>query len=237
VSAATLADVLEARDGPGDAARATEVRRSAVAEARRLGLTTRAAEWASRVATVPECRRDGRVWTLRLDDRAAVVPHSVGMDYLTTLLARPDVEIGAVDLASGHALTCRGRTAGAVLDARAAAGYRRRIDELREEIDDADRCADLDRAAHARLELDAVLDELRAASGLGGRIRSFTDDAERARVSVHKALKRALAMIAEVDGALGEHLTARIVTGTRCVYRTAPAAVASPPQDHPPSDQ
>ena len=81
--------------------------------------------------------------------------------------------------------------------------YRRRIDELRHELDDAEACADLERAARARIELDTLLDELRRASGLGGRARSFSDDAERARVSVHKAIKRALRMIAEVDPELG----------------------------------
>ena len=108
-----------------------------------------------------------------------------------------------------------------MLDARAAASYRQRIAELRSEVDEAEAWADLERAARARLELDAVLDELRRASGLGGRSRSFGDDAERARVSVHKALKRALRMITEVDPVLGAELASRTVTGMRCVYRAA----------------
>ena len=218
---AALADVLDERDGPGDRPRAAELRRTAVAAARQLGMARRAAEWERRSAAATECRRDGRVWTIRVGARTAVVPHSVGMEYLMTLLANPDVEISAVSLASEHTMARRGEPAEVLLDARAAASYRQRIAELRSEIDDADAWADLERAARARLELEAVLDELRRASGLGGRSRSFGDDAERARVSVHKALKRALRMIAEVDPVLGAELASRTVTGMRCVYRTA----------------
>ena len=98
-------------------------------------------------------------------------------------------------------------------------------------------CADLERAAGARLELDALLDELRSATGLSGRTRTFTDDAQRARVSVHKALKRVLAMIADVEGSLGGHLAARVATGMRCVYRTSPLAVDTGEQNPPPNDR
>lgn len=217
---AALADVLEQRNGADDRHRADELRQVAVAAARRLGMSKRADEWERRAGGATECRRDGRIWTVRLGERTAVVPHSVGMDYLTTLIAQPDVEISAVSLVSDHMMSCRGAPAEPVLDARAAASYRRRIEELRAELDDADVCADLERAARARIELDQFLDELRRASGLGGQARSFSDDAERARVSVHKAIKRALRMITEVDAVLGAQLASRVVTGMRCVFRT-----------------
>ena len=135
------------------------------------------------------------------------MPHSVGMDYLMTLLAHPDVEISAVSLASEHTMSCRGRPGRAPCSMpapRRATGSA--STSCASELDDAEACADLERAARARLELDAVLDELRRASGLGGRSRSFGDDAERARVSVHKAIKRALRMITEVDPVLGADL-------------------------------
>ena len=70
-------------------------------------------------------------------------------------------------------------------------------------------------------ELDRFVAELARATGFGGRTRSFVDGAERARVSVHKAIKRALATIAEADPTLGRELASRVVTGTRCVYLTS----------------
>ena len=174
------------------------------------------------------------MWTVRLGDRAAVVPHCVGMDYLTQLVAHPGVEISAVALASDHALTCRGRPAEPVLDARAAAEYRRRIEELHQRGRRRRRVrrprAGVAGPARARCAAR------RAARGQRARraARPFADDAERARVSVHKAIKRALGMIADADRALGEHLAARIVTGMRCAYRTAPAHVPAAQQIHPP---
>ena len=145
------------------------------------------------------------------------MPHGVGMQYLDHLLRHPDVDIAAVELAGATSASSRDP----VLDPRAKAAYRRRVEELEAELDDAERCADLERVARARLELDRYLEELARATGLGGRTRSFADAAERARVSVHKAIKRALASITEAHPDLGRELSSRVVTGTRCVYRTS----------------
>jgi hypothetical protein len=156
-----------------------------------------------------------------IGEHAAVVPHTVGMDYLSQLIENADVEIAALELASTRAMTLRGEAGEPVLDERAKACYRRRIEELREEVDDAEACADLERAAQARAELDHIVEELARATGLGGRTRTFADEAERARVSVHKAIKRAVAMLTEAEPVLGRHIGARVVTGTRCVFRAA----------------
>src|SRR5207342_924602 len=115
----------------------------------------------------------------------ALVPDSVGVRYLTKLIERAGTPISALELASGHALAGRGAEAQPLLDAEATAAYRQRVSEL----DDADACADPERAARARAELDRLVEELTRCSGLAGRSRSFAHNAERARVSVHKAIK------------------------------------------------
>jgi hypothetical protein len=140
------------------------------------------------------------------------------MEYLAQLIEHPGVEIAAVELASRHAVSGRGASPEPVLDQRAKADYRRRIEELRDEVDDAEACADLERAAKARLELDRFVEELARSTGFGGRTRSFAGNAERARTSVHKAIKRALALITEADPVLGHEIGAHVVTGMRCVY-------------------
>ncbi len=222
LAAATLSDALEARGRPGDRQRATELRAGAIAAARRFGMDRRADEWQERMpATSAECRRDGRVWTVRVGDRSVSVPHCVGLEYLGKLIANADVEIAAIDLASAHSLPATTAARSPQLDAEAVASYRRRIHELRSAIDDADACADIERASLARIELDELIDGLARSTGLAGTIRSFTDDTERARVSVCKAIKRALRMIADADSALGEILARRVVTGVRCTYRSA----------------
>jgi tetratricopeptide (TPR) repeat protein len=222
VDLAALADALDRRDGPGDRERATASRRSAVEGARRSGMTRRADQWArprrsDGSASAVSFRREGRYWHVRLGGRAVVVPHNVGMEYLAQLVERPGVGIAAVELASRHTLRYRGGSE-PVLDERAKAAYRRSIEELRSEVDDAEACADLERAARARADLDRFLEELARATGFGGRSRSFVGNAERARTSVNKAIKRALATISEADPALGREIGSKVVTGMRCVY-------------------
>ena len=111
-----------------------------------------------------------------------------------------------------------------MFDDAAKAAYRRRVEDLRAEIDDADVCNDIERAARAREELDVLLDELRRAAGLGGRTRNFAHDAERARVSVRKAIIRALAAVRAADPILAAELDFRLVTGTRCSFTSSPVA-------------
>src|SRR5262249_37091190 len=138
---------------------------------------------------------------------------------LAVLAAHPGHEVSCLELATGSALSPRGTPGEPLLDRQAVAAYRARITALQEEIDDADACADLERAATARLELDRYLEELAKATGLAGRSRHFADDAERARVAVHKAIKRALAQIEAADPQIADELRHRVATGMRCVFR------------------
>jgi hypothetical protein len=223
IDRAALADALERRSRHGDAERAAELRRAAIDDARQFGMTARADQWERTCAldggAGVVCRRDGRVWLVRLGDRAALVPHTVGMGYLAELIDHAGVEIAAVELSSGRAAPGPTTSGQLVLDDRAKATYRRRIEELQHEIDDADACADRERAARARAELDHVVAELARTTGLAGRGRCFADEAERARVAVRKAIKRAVAMITDADPILGGEIGSRIVTGTRCMFR------------------
>jgi hypothetical protein len=85
------------------------------------------------------------------------------------------------------------------LDDLAKARYRARIGELRAEIEDADLCADPERASGARFEMDELIEQLSRATGLHGATRLFVDDRERARVAVRKAIRRGLDAIAKRD--------------------------------------
>ena len=216
---ASLADVLEATGGSGP--RAAELRAAAVREATQCGMTERAEQWRRRVPAPSgvACEKQGRVWLVSVGPRRASVPHNVGMAYLHELIAHPGVAISAVALASGYSFTKSAR-ADAMLDDLAKAQYRRRINELRGEIDGAEDCADFERASRARAELDALIEALAKATGLGGRARPLYDENEKARVSVRKAISRALSTIEEADADVAAELRARVVTGAHCVFET-----------------
>jgi hypothetical protein len=230
MATASLADALDRRGHVDDVDRAAALRHAAIDAARRFGMTARADVWASaaahaHVAPIVACRPAGRDWHVSVGECVAAVPDSVGMRYLAHLIDHVGVEIAALDLASGHAVADDTR-ADAILDADAKLAYRRRINELRADIADADDCADLERATRARLELDRLVEELARVTGLAGRARDFVRDAERARVSVHKAIKRAVATITKIEPTIGREIASHVVTGTRCVFldRCAPRA-------------
>jgi hypothetical protein len=179
-----------------------------------------------------QMRREGDLWRFQFEERSLHIRESKGVRCLAVLLANPGVEIHSIELAGSPAEAgSRGRRklgedlslgiasdAGPVLDAKAKVTYRRRLDELREDVDEAESFNDHERAARAREEMDFLTKELAGAVGLGGRDRSTASTTERARVAVTKAVRATLKRIGEMDANLGQELTATIRTGTYCCY-------------------
>jgi hypothetical protein len=184
-----------------------------------------------RATPTATCTRNGRRWRVQVGTRAALVDHGVGMLHLAVLTANPGVEVPAIELAAGVRSIGRALlSAQPVLDPTAVRQYRRRLSELREEIDGRESDNDNDndngdesgdeRAARAK-ERDWLLDELAAGTGPGGRVRAFVDDRERARIAVGRAIRRAIARITRADALVGTHLSATVHTGMSCWYRPA----------------
>ena len=63
-----------------------------------------------------------------------------------------------------------------------------------------------------------LIEQLRAASGLGTRTRRMGDDVERARKAVSGRIRAAIDRIAESDPSLSDHLRETIKTGRYCRY-------------------
>ena len=163
-------------------------------------------------------RRDGAGWTVAYGGRAVTLPDMKGLAYLATLVASPGREFHAIDLGGGNDLG----DAGEMLDAEAKARYKERLADLREELEEAQRFNDLERAARAEHEIGFLTEELGRAVGLGGRTRRAGSAAERARLNVSRAISAALKRIAAQERALGEHLTATVRTGLFCSYNPDP---------------
>ena len=204
--------LAQALAGRGESWAAETERATAVHEAASLGMTLPTAG-----RRVLVCTRTGRRWRLELGDHATTVDDSVGLRYLATLVANPDVEIAAIDLVDGP--TPDTRSTQPLLDDAALRQYRQRLRELRDDIAEAEAAHREVRAAQLRADADWLADELRAATGLGGRPRRFTDNPERARIAVGKAIRRALDRVTAADPLLGEHLRGRVQTGMRCSYQ------------------
>ncbi|HEY8550331.1 MAG TPA: hypothetical protein VIL35_10275 [Vicinamibacterales bacterium] len=162
-----------------------------------------------------ELRFDGSTWTLIFDGLAVKLSDAKGLHDLAALLSQPGEERHCLELA-GRPAELAGQHD--VLDERARREYRARIQELQREIDRADRDHDPARGARAREEMDALVEALSGALGLGGRSRALGSAAERARSAVTCRIRSAIRKIAAVHPSLGRHLENSVRTGTYCVY-------------------
>jgi hypothetical protein len=154
------------------------------------------------------------------EDQTARLRDLKGLHYLARLFAEPGRELHVLDLVAGETgLTLSaGVDAGELLDAQAKQAYRRRLDEIEDDMDEARAMGDTGRAAQAETERDFLVRELARAIGFGGRDRRAGSMSERARVSVTRAVRQAMSRIREHNSPLGEHLDRAIRTGTYCVY-------------------
>lgn len=165
-------------------------------------------------------RCEGDYWFVVFEKDAFRLRDSRGLHYLAALLGRPGREVHALDLV-GSAGTDRGPLSEAP-DATARAAYRQRLEDLQEDLVEAEAFGDTERAAIASQEIDAVAKALTHGRGLGGRARPVSSAAERARQAVTKALKSAVKRIDACSPALGRHLASTVRTGTFCSYTPDP---------------
>jgi tetratricopeptide (TPR) repeat protein len=167
-------------------------------------------------------RREGDFWSVVFEKQTVRLRDLKGLHYLARLLADPGREFHVMDLVSGDraqpVMLPGGGDAGEVLDARAKQAYRRRLAEIEEDLEEARTTGNSERAAQAEAERDLLVRELARAVGLGGRDRRAGSVSERARASVTRAVRQAMARIREHNTSLGEHLDRAIRTGTYCAY-------------------
>src|SRR5271163_1536000 len=193
-------------------------------------------------------RREGEYWTVGYGGKSFRLKDTKGLGYLAHLLRHPATEFHVLDLAGGiasqreedepghaHSLP-RGDEdlekagihigslgdAGEMLDEQAKVAYRRRLSDLREDLQEAKEVGNVERAEKAEQEIDALTRELSRAVGLGGRDRRAVSASERARQSITKTIKAVLERIVQSDPELGDILSRCIRTGTFCCYQPDP---------------
>lgn len=216
----------------------TAWRHSASACYRRIGATW----WDARIEPVaPPPRRQSTVvvhlhpqgsdlWTVGYANTTTTLPDRRGLHYLRLLLQRPGVDIPArtlSDAAAGHPSDADvpGHTAAGieVIDRQALGAYRARLRDIDVELAEAESWSDAARLDRLQRERDALLAEVRSATGLGGRERRTGSADERARVAVRKAVAAALDHIDAADPSLGRLLRDTVRTGASCRYDPDPS--------------
>jgi hypothetical protein len=190
-------------------------------------------------------RREGDYWTIAYEEAVFRLKDSVGLHYLAELLSSPGKEVLATDLVAtvrgnltgpfpqssslidrqereSGSLNVRGQTGEAVLDPQARTAYRHRLEELRDELEEARGFNDFERASRVQEEIDLLSSELTKGVGLSGRGRKNASQVERARLSVTRAIRTAVRNIAKNSRSLGSYLDTTIKTGTFCSYAPDP---------------
>lgn len=172
-------------------------------------------------------------WTVTFDGNVARLRSSKGMSYLAELVRNPGNERHALDLVDiVEGLGVDGSDgvdrrslgdAGEFIDARARADYRRRIESLHAEIEDALAVSAEQRAMELQDELDHLIRELARAFGVGGRARRAGSATERARLNVTRALRTAVTRVQEVVPGAGDVLDRSLRTGIYCSFEPDPA--------------
>jgi hypothetical protein len=241
---------LLARSGDGDDERAAALLDDAKRLGEDLGLEGVLRRIAA-LAPVAELRprpsgaeaqltREGDFWTIAYAGKTMRLRDVKGLRYIAFLLAARGAEVHVLELVAAAEGSPRGaappvgdglRSArpadlGPMLDRRAREEYRARLEDLRSELEEARSFADDERAARLEEEIDALVEELARAAGLGGRDRPLSSPAERARVNVTKAIRTAIKLLEKQSPDLADHLTASIRTGRFCSY--APPGEAPP---------
>jgi hypothetical protein len=175
-------------------------------------------------------RKSGEFWTIGSDGKSFALRDSRGLQYIAFLLRHPGREFHALDLVrevspsgepeAGEATALRTGDAGEILDPQARAAYKRRLEDLRSEAEEARERNDTMRANKLQQEIDFIAQELSAAYGLGGRARKPGDPAERARKAIQSRVSDTIARIRKEDPALATHLNNNIRLGVFCMYST-----------------
>ena len=187
-------------------------------------------------------RREGDSWIVGYDDGEVFLKDAKGLRYIAFLLRYPKQEfhvlrliqevVGTASVEKGEIVDGMGKEQLAkeglsisslgesdeVIDAKALSSYKRQIEDIIEDIQEAEDNSDFNRAETLREQKEFLEEEIIKSSGLMGRIREFDNPSERARKSVTNAINRSLIKIQVEHPALGQHLRNSIKTGLSCSY-------------------
>ena len=165
-------------------------------------------------------QRKGKHRMLAFNSEIEITAETNGTWYIEQLLAKPNIAFRCTHLEAlqaGLAEETSTGSIGEVVDMETLKGYRDRLREIDEELEEATSFNDPARQEKLGDERQAILDQIKSAQGLGGRVRQ-NFDAERSRKTVCKAISRAIEAIEKVHPELGLHLHKSINLGLEVSY-------------------
>lgn len=160
-------------------------------------------------------RKGTGLWEMSFEGESVFLPDVKGYHDLATLISSPDKEFHCSELMG---TPVQQGDSELVMDEKARASYKIKIEELLSELDEATEMNDSGRVALLKDEYEKLVDHLSSNLGLGGKTRKLDSPVERARSAITWRIRSAIKKIEPGHPALSKHLTKSIKTGTFCSY-------------------
>jgi TolB-like protein len=160
-------------------------------------------------------RKGTGLWEMSFEGESVFLPDVKGYHDLATLLSQPEMEFHCSELMGQ---TVRQDDSAFVMDEKARASYKKKIEELLSEIEEASEMSDSGRVALLQEEYEKLVDHLSSNLGLGGKTRKLDSPVEKARSAVTWRIRSAIKKIEAGHPQLSKHLTKSVKTGTFCSY-------------------
>lgn len=163
-------------------------------------------------------------WRVKFRDEICILDNFKGVQYIALLLARKNEEISAVELYKTACGTGRDNPnifqgSQEITDKNCLEECENTLAELWEDKEQAEKVRNTTGAELVQKQIDEITSQLNSTKGLGGQLRKFSNEAEKARVSVTQAINRVLKSIKKEYPKLWTHLNKSIYTGATCSYK------------------
>jgi 7-cyano-7-deazaguanine synthase in queuosine biosynthesis len=179
----------------------------------------------------PSMEKSGNYWHFSFQGEKATLRDLKGFTYLSMLLRTPGQELPATMLASGGTgeivsfaeVAEDGLSMGTAYDEILPEDGEEFLTRNREQLAaELDKGVSPTREQEINKEIDQINRYIAKTKGLRGRRRGFPENAERARVSVTKAINRAVAELETASPQLHAHLQDTLTTGRSFIYAPRP---------------
>jgi tetratricopeptide (TPR) repeat protein len=160
-------------------------------------------------------RRGSGLWEMNFEGKSIFLPDVKGYHDIQKLLKNPNKELHCNELMGNPVVINDGEF---VLDDKAKDAYKKKINDLSLEIDEAELMNDTHRAAELRKEYEELIDHLSRSLGLGGKSRKLNSSVEKSRSAVTWRIRSAIKKIESAHPSLSRHLSKSVKTGIFCSY-------------------
>jgi len=187
-----------------------------------------------------ECvfQKEGTYWRITYSTKPFIIQDLVGVQGMITLLQNPNKDFTSIELSQIIAKNTGGKgdvdetelregglsvsasdDGDVKIDHRAMQEYRNGLAEIKEEKERATVMNNFSQIEKLEDEGEKIAEQLKSATGLGGRQRRFDGNTEKERVGITQRINAAIGKIKKQDSTLGAYLEVTIETGRHFTYR------------------